>query len=115
MANVHIFTCNSGRAYDLTQTSEHIHDGDVLIVVDEGIVGIMVEAWPIALTSESGYLHTAMDNFLPTHPEYDVSVNLAKSYILSEPYYQIENGQRTKKQYDTLDTDILRERHNVHV
>jgi hypothetical protein len=108
---VHIFTCDSKDAYDETQTEDSIRDGDVLIVPNEGIVGIMVEAWPVALTSEHGHFH---------HPteivsEYDESVNLAQAYMYTIPYYGTEYGQRVVNYREVLNEDELRERHNVHM
>lgn len=62
MTNVWIFTTGTSPAYDETQTNSDIQDGDVLIVPDEGVVGIMFYAWPTALTAESGAFHTFVEN-----------------------------------------------------
>ncbi len=43
-------------AYDATQTSDHITKGDVLIIEDEGVVGL-ADTWPIAVTRWPGELH----------------------------------------------------------
>lgn len=56
MVRVHQFD-STGRAYDASQTSREIRDGDVLVVLSEGVVGIMVEAWPVAVTEKSGEFH----------------------------------------------------------
>lgn len=111
---VHIITSDSGQAYDLTQTSDDIRDGDVLIVPNEGIVAILYQAWPLALTSENGRLHSLRDSGWNLG-NYEESVILAESYIRSTPYFATEKGQRVRKQMDTLDEDVLRERHNVHI
>jgi hypothetical protein len=108
---VHIFTCDSAEAYDTIQTEDSIQDGDVLIVPNGGIVGILVEAWPVALTSESGAFHHPTENVR----EYDESVNLAQAYMYTIPYYGTENGQRVVHYREVLNEDELRERHNVHM
>ncbi|MHA4819343.1 hypothetical protein ACXZ65_33895 [Streptomyces aculeolatus] len=48
---------STGEAYDDTQCREDIRDGDVLIVEAEQVVGILVRAWPAAITAERGELH----------------------------------------------------------
>ena len=53
---VHIFP-DSGTAYDETQWRDDIHDGDVLYVPQEHIVGFLYEACPCALTKNNGHLH----------------------------------------------------------
>jgi hypothetical protein len=42
----HVFH-SSGEAYDTSQTSDAIRDGDVLLVPSEKRVAVLVEAWPI--------------------------------------------------------------------
>lgn len=55
---VHSFDgMGSGTAYDMTQCDDAIRFGDVLIVPREGIVGIMVAAWPLAVTQAHGSFH----------------------------------------------------------
>ena len=44
-------------AYDQTQTLDAINDGDTL-VTDDGVVGFMMSAWPVAVTLNSGQFHT---------------------------------------------------------
>lgn len=46
MIRSHVFY-DSGEAYDASQCSDHIHDGDVLLVPREGRVAVLVEAWPV--------------------------------------------------------------------
>jgi hypothetical protein len=53
---IHRFETAS-EAYDASQTRDEIHDGDVLVSISEGIVGILVEAWPAAITDERGCFH----------------------------------------------------------
>jgi hypothetical protein len=72
--NIHKFG-STGEAYDSSQTgyykADEIHpynfekmeyievkDGDILVVESEKVVGIMVEAWPVAVTQERGEFHT---------------------------------------------------------
>ena len=47
----------TGEAYNLTQTSAAVKDGDVLAVLGEGVVGVMVSAWPTAVTVKTGEFH----------------------------------------------------------
>ena len=56
MVQVHRFE-TSGDAYDASQTRDDIRDGDVLVVESEGVVGIMVAAWPTAVTQKLGAFH----------------------------------------------------------
>lgn len=44
-------------AYDQSQTSGNVKDGDVLHVPSEGVTGVMVGAWPTAVTENSGEFH----------------------------------------------------------
>lgn len=70
---VHTFAgdVDSGLAYDFTQCDDRIHDGDVLIVPSEGIVGFLAAAWPIAIKG-GGEFHriTDRDAFLDETPQY---------------------------------------------
>ncbi|KAB1141389.1 hypothetical protein F7R91_32710 [Streptomyces luteolifulvus] len=54
---VHHFT-STGTAYNHTQTRYDIRDGDVLVIHSEQVVGILVSAYPAAITKENGDLHT---------------------------------------------------------
>jgi hypothetical protein len=53
---IHTFD-NTTDAYNDTQTLESISDGDVLVVPSENVVGVLVEAWPVAVTAEVGQFH----------------------------------------------------------
>jgi hypothetical protein len=44
-------------AYDASQTDDGIRDGDVLAVPSEGVYGLLLEAWPVAVTEERGSFH----------------------------------------------------------
>lgn len=53
---VHHFDTTEG-AYSETQWNDEIHDGDVLVIAREKVVGFLREAWPVALTVRHGDLH----------------------------------------------------------
>ncbi|WP_406501570.1 hypothetical protein OHA04_27510 [Streptomyces sp. NBC_01590] len=53
---VHRFA-TTAEAYGATQSSDDIHDGDVLVIEPEGVVGFLTGAWPVAITAEHGDLH----------------------------------------------------------
>jgi hypothetical protein len=50
---------DDGSAYDETQVSDEIHDGDVIITRNG--VGVMVEAWPVIVTGNSSSFHKLND------------------------------------------------------
>jgi hypothetical protein len=50
----------TGDAYDRTQCDDRIRHGDVLVIESESVVGILVEAWPVAITAEHGEFHTVL-------------------------------------------------------
>ncbi|WP_379923719.1 hypothetical protein [Erythrobacter sp. R86502] len=52
---IHVFE-TSGNAYDAVQTDDRIATGDLLLVMDEAIVGVAM-TWPFAVTAEAGHLH----------------------------------------------------------
>lgn len=53
----------TAEAYNASQCSDDIKDGDVLIAEQEGVVGIMVSAWPTALEADgpTGAFHALAD------------------------------------------------------
>jgi hypothetical protein len=106
---VWFFACDSGRAYDITQTNEDIKDGDALVVLNEGIVGIMYKAWPTALTNEKGQFHQlgATWGGSPEEAEYVESVGRADWFIKVDWYQGVENGQDVDRVTKTLDRDKL--------
>jgi len=70
--SVHTFSCDSGNAYDLTQCREAIKHGDVLVIPDEQVIGVLDQAWPVAVTVEHGSLDrlvegTALTALLDNH------------------------------------------------
>jgi len=52
---IHAFE-TSGNAYDAVQTDERIATGDLLLILDEAVVGVAM-TWPFAVTAEAGHLH----------------------------------------------------------
>lgn len=44
-------------AYDATMSDDTIADGTVLIVRAEGVVGVLMNAWPVAVTASNGQFH----------------------------------------------------------
>jgi hypothetical protein len=62
MVGVHKF-CSTGEAYDASQCDDAIKDGDVLVVADERVVGILVEAWPVAISEATGEFHRGASEF----------------------------------------------------
>ena len=55
---IHFFG-SSGEAYDASQCDENIKHGDLLVVAEEGVVGVLCQAWPVAITEECGVFHRA--------------------------------------------------------
>lgn len=56
MPTIHTFS-STGEAYNASQTHDEIHDGDVLSVPSERVVGVMLSAWPTAVGEEHGEFH----------------------------------------------------------
>ena len=57
---VHTFD-STGEAYDTSQWRDDIHDGDVLVVPSEKVVGFLNAAWPCAVTATPGNFHQLTD------------------------------------------------------
>lgn len=53
---MHIFPSSSD-AYNCSQCYEEIKNGDVLWIPEEKVVGILVEAWPVAVSEAKGAFH----------------------------------------------------------
>lgn len=50
MPTIHIFeTEDSGEIYNISQCSDKIHDGDILVCLKQDVIAIMVGAWPTSL------------------------------------------------------------------
>jgi len=62
---------STGEAYDACQTLDYIHDGDILIVPSEEVVGVLIEAWPTAVGEQRGEFHQMGEDEdwheIPTH------------------------------------------------
>jgi len=88
MIQVHRF-CSSGEAYDATQTDDAINDGDVLVVPNEQLAGILIEAWPVAVGPERDdvafhYLAPEADISAITSADGKVSKDYSESYARAE-------------------------------
>lgn len=53
---VHTFK-STAEAYDASQSDDEIRDGDVLVGRSEAVVGVLVGAWPTAVTARHGSFH----------------------------------------------------------
>lgn len=78
---VHEFETTSD-AYGACQCDENIHDGDLLVIKEEQVVGV-ADTWPIAVTKVSGELHNIIpghvDSFLITNPKFVEPINAARA------------------------------------
>jgi hypothetical protein len=76
---VKVWAFRSNReAYDLTQTSDEIKDGDVLYVPSENLVGFLAKAWPIAVIGKPENFHTAREeSWSDLNEEYGESIAAA--------------------------------------
>ena len=52
---------DTGEAYDASQTSEWIHDGDILVSGQS--VAVLVEAWPTIVKGPQGEFHAVSPEF----------------------------------------------------
>src|ERR1039457_839870 len=59
---VHTFD-STGEAYDYSQASDAILDGDVLLVPEEGIAAVLYRAWPVAVNEPHDVQHEAFHGF----------------------------------------------------
>jgi hypothetical protein len=78
----HFHTFDGTRdAYDASQCDDGIRDGDVLVVPAEGVIGILVQAWPTAVVwdraSGSGSFHQCRSWTEHGLGDYSTSVKLA--------------------------------------
>ena len=69
-AQVHTFS-STGEAYNRSQTDDSIRDGDILYIPDEGVVGFLMAAWPVAVTANTGELHALTNPSQPPQGEPD--------------------------------------------
>ncbi len=61
MRKTHFFA-STEEAYSRTQTDPEINDGDILVIKNEKVVGVLVQAWPVAVTLAHGEFHTLADH-----------------------------------------------------
>lgn len=90
-AKVFVFH-DTGEAYDAVQTMDEINDGDILLIPDEGVVGI-AWTWPIAITKECGELHQANEGMLyNVLQENGIGGNISQAMILARSKgYELED------------------------
>lgn len=59
---VHHFT-DTDTAYTRAQCSDEVRDGDVLLIASEGVIGVLTNGHPVALTEEHGELHPMVHRY----------------------------------------------------
>lgn len=60
------YFASSGSAYDMSQCDDRIKDGDVLVVRDEKVVGLLFDvAYPVAVTVEAGEFGHFAGDYVP--------------------------------------------------
>lgn len=65
-------------AYDAAMSDDTITNGAVLMVRTEGVVGVLMNAWPVAVTAANGqFHHTINPPASGTDPSWDKAVSLA--------------------------------------
>lgn len=100
---VRVFTFDdSHQAYDQTQVRDDIHDGDVLHVPAERVAGFLVQAWPVAVSPNTGALHAMVDpdDLVIDGVDYTISYQVARSLVppteppASPPASRVAGGLR---------------------
>jgi hypothetical protein len=94
----------TGEAYDTSQWSSSISDGDLLFVSPEGVYGFLFEAWPIAVTKAHGEFHgpavdrrpATRDEWIAAHPRYAESWDIAAGWAIAAgaeilPYTRVDD------------------------
>lgn len=79
---VHFFN-STGEAYDASQCDENIHDGDVLIVRNERVAGVLDQAWPVAVSEARGHFH----RFANDDAGWAARARLAEAIAFAESYF----------------------------
>lgn len=77
--NTHRFSgISTGAMYDMTQTNDEIKDGDLFVLEDLKIVGMLHEAWPVCLhgNDPEQQLHRFVEGYKPDS-KYDEAINAA--------------------------------------
>lgn len=88
---------DTGEAYDASQCNDNIKNGDVLICTEDRVVGILMEAWPVAVTIERGHFHTLAEGS-------------SWSHIRQTPEYQGDEHFKDYSESETLAHKIRQER-----
>ena len=83
-----------GEAYNHTQVSDHIKDGDILHV--KGGAGLMYKAWPVMVKGESDAFHhikdgANWDSF--SHGRYKKAAELARRLKDDEDNHHVEESE----------------------
>lgn len=85
--SVHTFR-TTAEAYNASQTDDAIRDGDVLVATDERVAGVMVRAWPTAITSTTGEFHSLADSLTWADVDagrYALAVQVAEAVTFDAP------------------------------
>lgn len=82
---VHTFG-DTGEAYDASQCRDEIRDGDILHVPSESVVGFLFQAWPTAVTVESGEFSGSADLTGIRGEGYGASIDAARALADSLGY-----------------------------
>lgn len=65
-------------AYDAAMSDDTITNGTVLMVRAEGVIGVLMNAWPVAVTAANGQFHHTINPLASgTDPSWDKAVSLA--------------------------------------
>ena len=105
-------------AYDETQTNDSIRDGDVLVDKTHHVIGIMMRAWPMAITQKRGEFHT-LDSASDWHSfesgqymrSYRIAARLAKNFgwPLRRQGQQVagdRNGRRRRRYRRDMESEL---------
>lgn len=105
MVQVHRFD-DSGEAYDMSQCSDDIHNGDVLVVDSstERSVAFLMDAWPICVVP--GFVtdrDTRFDCPIPGNTVEDVVLNYtSEAYVDTVPEFFDESLRVAREELDKL-------------
>ncbi len=96
MAKVHQHD-DTGEVYDACQTDDDHEDGDVLLIEDEQVVGL-VGTWPCAITEKDGKLHQAKPGRRTDDVLVDIKVQYGDALKAAAKEANIREGYRLAKQ-----------------
>ena len=95
-------------AYDATMSDDTIADGTVLVVRGEGVVGVLMNAWPVAVTVSNGqFHHTINPPASGTDKAWDKATKLAAA--MGFPLPAVVRQMKTAEILTRLDTMKARE------